>query len=149
MQAAGTEVKNPKERSENTRSRRYVIRFPGSRDVIEVTSWNEVEDAIKSKGYDPSKAKVHDHTNAKEPSSSRKSTEAAKETPSTLTRESPISPSIRDKPLGRTDYLMKDKLVPQSSVNKDSLRMQTSYDLMSRELWRMTQQGENPFDTTR
>jgi hypothetical protein len=53
------------------------------------------------------------------------------------------SESARDslRPLGRTDYLLKDKTASMASLRKrDGLRMETSYDLMSREIWRMAQQ---------
>ena len=114
--------------------------------MIEVTSWDQVESAIKSKGFDPSKAKIHDHR--RDPLSAKRD-EASHELPSSSRRGSPASPkSHRDKALGRTDYLMKDKSF-LSSNKSEPLRMETSYDLMSREIWRMTQQGENPFDTTR
>ncbi len=102
---------------------------------------------MKVRGYDPRQAKLHSVSRTGK-ATSRRSGRSVHGSPSATSSES----TTRDKlqPLGRTDYLLKDKTASMASLRKrDGLRMETSYDLMSRELWRMAQHGENPFDATR
>jgi hypothetical protein len=119
---------------------RFSIQFPEGL-VIETSSWEEAEKIVKGQGFDPSETRFDERIHRTTWATSVASREPTE--PKVL--------SIRTKlPMGRTDYLMRDKSVLQESIPKrDELRMVTTYDLMSRDLWRMTRRGESPFQTVR